>query len=32
MYVEMFPVNGKISKEFFFLELSKLYTENVYDF
>lgn len=30
MYVEMFPVNGKISKEFF-LELSKLYTENIYD-
>lgn len=31
MYVEMFPVNGKISKEFFLLELSKLYTENIYD-
>lgn len=32
MYVEMFLVNAKISKELFFLELSKLYTENIYDF
>lgn len=30
----MFPLSGKIKvlDEFFFLELSKLYTENIYDF